>query len=98
LKVAACCWASIVVGTSTSTWRPPETALKRARTATSVLPKPTSPHTSRSIGRSHSMSSVTASIARSWSSVSSYGKASSSAAIHSSSGGNGGRTWFWRRA
>ena len=71
LKVAVCCWASTVVGTSTSTWRPPVTAFSAARTATSVLPKPTSPHTSRSIGRSLSMSSVTASITRSWSFVSS---------------------------
>ena len=63
--------ASTVVGTSSSTWRPPVTAFSAARTATSVLPKPTSPQTSRSIGRSASMSSVTDSMARCWSSVSS---------------------------
>ena len=49
-----------------------------ARTATSVLPKPTSPQTSRSIGRGASRSSFTASIARSWSSVSRYGNSASS--------------------
>ena len=45
-------------------------AANAARTATSVLPKPTSPQTSRSIGRGASRSSLTASIARIWSSVS----------------------------
>ncbi len=51
LKVWKCCSASSVVGVSTATWRPPAAAMKAARKATSVLPKPTSPHTSRSIGR-----------------------------------------------
>src|SRR5213592_924381 len=44
-----------------------------ARTATSVLPKPTSPQTRRSIGCGASRSSLTASIAVRWSSVSRYG-------------------------
>ena len=97
-NVAACCWARIVVGTSISTWRPADAALNAARTATSVLPKPTSPHTSRSIGRSDSMSSFTMSIAASWSSVSSNGNDSSSRAIHSSSASCGGLVADWRRA
>ena len=62
-KVAACCWARIVVGTSISTWRPAVATLNAARSATSVLPNPTSPHTSRSIGRSDSSSSNTMSMA-----------------------------------
>jgi hypothetical protein len=37
-KTAMCCWASRVVGTSTPTCLPSMTALKAARTATSVLP------------------------------------------------------------
>ena len=37
-KVSACCWHSTVVGTSTATCLPSITALKAARTATSVLP------------------------------------------------------------
>ena len=45
------CWAeSTVVGTSTATCLLSSTASKAARMATSVFPKPTSPHTSRSIG------------------------------------------------
>ena len=97
-NVPPCCWARTVVGASTSTWRPPVTALSEPRSATSVLPKPTSPQTSRSIGRSSSMSSVTASIARCWSSVSSKAKPASSRAIISSSPGNGGRVMLCLRA
>ena len=47
---------------------------KAARRATSVLPKPTSPQISRSIGLPADRSSSTSSMALSWSSVSSYGK------------------------
>ncbi len=45
-----CCSASSVVGTSTATCLPSAIATNAARSATSVLPKPTSPQTSRSIG------------------------------------------------
>ena len=82
-KVFQCCSARIVVGTSTSTCFPFTATANAARTATSVLPKPTSPQTSRSIGRGASRSSLTASIARAWSSVSRYGKAASSRSSHS---------------
>ena len=51
VKVLKCWRASSVVGTTTATWKPFMAATKAARSATSVLPKPTSPHTSRSIGR-----------------------------------------------
>ena len=50
VKVAKCWRASSVVGTTTATWKPASAATKAARSATSVLPKPTSPHTSRSMG------------------------------------------------
>ena len=50
VKVAKCWRASRVVGTTTATWKPSSAATNAARSATSVLPKPTSPHTSRSIG------------------------------------------------
>ena len=70
LKVWACCWARIVVGTRTATCLESWTALKAARTAISVLPYPTSPQTSRSIGTARSMSAFTSSIARAWSGVS----------------------------
>ena len=97
-KVAACCWARIVVGTSISTWRPAVATLNAARTATSVLPKPTSPQTSRSIGCGDSSSSFTVSMAMRWSSVSSNGNDASSRAIHSSSDSIGGLVAVWRRA
>ncbi len=51
------CWvASSVVGASTATCLPSWIALNAARIAISVLPKPTSPHTRRSIGIGRSMS------------------------------------------
>ena len=50
------------------------TATKAARSATSVLPKPTSPQTSRSIGCGETMSWITAWIAACWSGVSSKPK------------------------
>ena len=49
-------------------------ATKAARRATSVLPKPTSPQISRSIGWPEAKSPSTSSMAASWSSVSSKGK------------------------
>ena len=49
-NVFKCCCARTVVGTRTITCLPACTALKAARSATSVLPKPTSPQMSRSIG------------------------------------------------
>ena len=50
-KVLMCWRASSVVGTTTATCLPFIAATKAARSATSVLPKPTSPQISRSIGR-----------------------------------------------
>jgi hypothetical protein len=49
-KLSVCCSASSVVGTSTATCLPACAATKAARMATSVLPKPTSPQTTRSMG------------------------------------------------
>ena len=69
-KVRACWRHSSVVGVTTATWRPDSAATKAVRKATSVLPKPTSPHTSRSIGRPPARSPTAASMARNWSSVS----------------------------
>ncbi len=82
LNVAWCCAARTVVGTSTATCLPSWIALKAPRSATSVLPYPTSPTTSRSIGRPASMSSFISAAARSWSGVSSYGKLASISACH----------------
>ena len=66
------CWrASSVVGTTTATWRPASAVMKAARSATSVLPKPTSPQISRSMGVPAARSPITASMAACWSSVSS---------------------------
>ena len=66
------CWkASTVVGTSTATCLLSDTALKAARMATSVFPKPTSPQIRRSIGRWLSISAFTSAVAFIWSGVSS---------------------------
>ncbi len=71
VKVLKCWRASSVVGTTTATCLPLIAATKAARSATSVLPKPTSPQISRSIGRPEPRSLMVASMAASWSSVSS---------------------------
>ena len=53
------CWrASSVVGTTTATCLPFMAVTKAARSATSVLPKPTSPQMSRSIGRPEARSAM----------------------------------------
>jgi hypothetical protein len=52
-----------VVGTTTATCLPFMAATKAARSATSVLPKPTSPQISRSIGRPEASSLTVVSIA-----------------------------------
>ena len=62
-KLLKCCRAKSVVGAITATCVPLIAATKAARSATSVLPKPTSPQTSRSIGRPNSMSSSTSAMA-----------------------------------
>ena len=53
----------MVVGTKTATCFESATALNAARMAISVFPKPTSPHTSRSIGVADSMSCLKAAVA-----------------------------------
>ena len=63
LKVRKCWRASSVVGTTTATCSPAIAATKAARSATSVLPKPTSPQTSRSIGRPLARSSIVSAMA-----------------------------------
>ena len=67
----------MVVGQSTMTCFLSCVALNAARMATSVLPKPTSPQTSRSMGLADCMSAFTSAMAESWSGVSWYGNASS---------------------
>ena len=79
LKLLKCCIDKMVVGTRTATCLPSQAARKAARMAISVLPNPTSPQTSRSIGVDFNMSSRTALLAAFWSGVSSYMKLASSA-------------------
>ena len=59
-----CCWASTSVGASSAAWPPESTTRSIARSATTVLPEPTSPWSSRCIGcpaaRSARISSPTA--------------------------------------
>ena len=78
VNVSVCWRARTVVGTTTATCFPSWTALNAARTATSVLPKPTSPQTNRSIGIGFCMSSLIASMVTAWSGVSSNSKLASS--------------------
>ena len=61
VKLSRCCWASTVVGTRIATCSPSSTALNAHRMATSVLPKPTSPQSKRSIGRAFSISRLSSS-------------------------------------
>ena len=70
LKLAACWRARSVVGAITATCTPDKAATKAARMATSVLPKPTSPQTSRSMGVPDARSSSVSAMAFNWSSVS----------------------------
>ena len=49
-NVSKCCWARIVVGQSTMTWRPPVNALEGRTQRHLGLPNPTSPHSRRSMG------------------------------------------------
>ena len=73
-NTSRCCRARTVVGAATSTCQPAKAALAAARNATSVLPKPTSPHTRRSMGRPAARSACTASMAARWQGVSGWGK------------------------
>ncbi|MBI2614822.1 MAG: hypothetical protein HYW52_03910 [Gemmatimonadetes bacterium] len=86
------------MGTNTATCLPACTALKAPRTATSVLPYPTSPTTSRSIGCGRSMSRLTSSVALRWSGVSSYRNDDSSSACQRVSDGNANPLASDRRA
>jgi len=97
-NVLKCCCASTVVGTSTATCLPPITALNAARMATSVLPKPTSPQTSRSIGLGCCMSRLAASMAVHWSGVSSNGNDPSNSRCHGVSSPNACPGWASREA
>ncbi len=65
----------------TATCLPAWTAMKAARSATSVLPKPTSPQMTRSMGLPDFMSSRTCSMAAAWSAVSSKGETGLEGAI-----------------
>src|SRR5665647_1949113 len=87
-KVSMCWRTSSVVGTSIATCLPSWIALNAARTATSVLPKPTSPESRRSIGMGRSMSALTSSMVVSWSGVSANGNDSSSSRCQGVSGPN----------
>ena len=86
-KFIKCCWHRTVVGQRTAACLPLMAHLKTALIAISVLPKPTSAHSSLSIGFSDSMSAFTSAAARSWSGVSAYSKESSKSLCHSSSSG-----------
>ena len=68
-----CCRARRSVGASSAACRPSSAAAASAQAATAVLPEPTSPWTSRSIGTSRARSSRISSRVRTWSGVSEIG-------------------------
>ena len=70
-----CCRASRSVGARSAPWRPARATAASAWAATAVLPEPTSPCSSRSIGVGRARSSRMAVIAVAWSAVSSTGAA-----------------------
>ncbi len=73
------CWlASTSVGASSADWPPVSATASIARSATSVLPEPTSPCTSRFIGQVRAMSVAISSPTSRWSPVSSKGSWASS--------------------
>ena len=98
LNVARCCWTRRVVGTRIATCLPSWTALNAARTAISVFPYPTSPQTSRSIGVTRCISTLTSSIQANWSGVSTYANASSSSRCQGVSGAKAWPVLAWRAA
>jgi hypothetical protein len=79
---SACCSASTSVGAMNAPWCPPSTAHSSVHNATSVLPAPTSPCSSRCMGWGAARSPPISAMAASWSAVSVNGsratKASSS--------------------
>ena len=93
-----CCWAKIVVGAKYATCFWSITALKAARIATSVLPYPTSPQRSLSIGLFFSISFLISSMHLNWSSVSTYGNESSNSVCHWVSFEKAYPSIFWRFA
>ena len=60
----ACCSASTSVGAIRAPWCPPCTPINMAETATTVLPEPTSPWSSRCMGNGPPRSSVSSATAR----------------------------------
>ena len=68
--LAKCCSASTSVGAMNAPWCPPCTAVSSAATATTVLPAPTSPCSSRCIGIGRARSAVISAITFCWSPVS----------------------------
>ena len=75
-----CCWASTSVGARSAACPPLSTTWSIARSATRVLPEPTSPWSSRFIGWSRASSSATRSPISRWPAVSSKGRRASKAA------------------
>ena len=87
--VRKCCSASVSVGTISAPCRPASTARRSAYSATTVFPDPTSPWSSRCIGRSRSRSPSISAIACSWCLVNANGSAARYRATNSPGGGSG---------
>ncbi len=74
-----CCWARTSVGASRAACPPESTTVSIARSATTVLPEPTSPCSSRCIGCACSRSSSMARLTATWPSVRANGSRASNA-------------------
>ena len=72
-----CCWASTSVGASSAAWPPESTTWSIARSATTVLPEPTSPCSNRCIGWPWPSSAAISSPTLRWPSVRANGSRSS---------------------
>ena len=79
-----CCWASTSVGASRTAWPPASTTASMARSATRVLPDPTSPCNSRCMGWVRARSANTSSLTRRCPSVSVNGRRASNASSNPS--------------
>ena len=96
-SVPKCCSASVSVGAISAACLPASAARSIAYRATSVLPEPTSPISSRCIGESVARSASISSKAASWSAVGSNGRDSSQAPTASPAGGRAAARRLSRR-
>ncbi|MNU63146.1 hypothetical protein D3C71_523910 [compost metagenome] len=98
-KLTACCSASSSVGAISPTWQPLPMACSAAKAATSVLPEPTSPCTSRIMGWLRCRSWLISATTRFWAPVGLNGRALSSFSTRAGAGLRVRASWVcaWAR-